>query len=354
MQEVGSVVEITSPGPQGAAGIQGPQGPAGPQGAQGPQGTTGLQGPKGDKGDTGNQGAAGADGAQGPQGPAGDDAVWNFTGSYNGGASYAIGDVATYDGRTWYRTHSNGGNVGDTPSEGTFWTLIAEKGGTGATGPQGANGAPGATGPQGPQGPQGVVGATGPAGPTGATGPAGPGVAAGGTSGQVLIKNSAANYDSTWSSLLTVQGLTLSTVTQGSVIFAGANGQLSQDNQGFNWENTSKSLSVSSSFQERVTNGTFTGSATGWTLPTGWSYSSNSVTHNANGTGGLTQAISMSPGERFEVTLTLSNVTSGGVSITVAGGYVGAASTNGTFTFRGVVTTTSSGITITHLLLELV
>ena len=343
VQEVGSTLELTAPGPQGATGSQGP---AGAQGPKGDTGDTGPQGPAGANGAAGPQGPAGATGATGPQGPAGDDAVWNFTGSYNGGASYAIGDVATYDGRTWYRTHSNGGNVGDTPSEGTFWTLIAEKGATGATGatgPQGANGATGATGPQGVAGP---TGGTGPAGATGATGAAGPGVAAGGTSGQVLIKNSAANYDTTWSSLLTVQGLTLSTVTQGSVLFAGAGGLLSQDNQNFNWENTSKSLSVSSSFQERVTNGSFTGSSSGWTLSTGWAYLSNAVTHNANGTGGLTQAISMSPGERFEVTLTLSNVTSGGVSITVAGSYVGAASTNGTFVFRGVVTTTSSGITI--------
>jgi fibronectin-binding autotransporter adhesin len=47
---------------------------------------------------------------------------------------------------------------------------------------------------QGPQGPKG---------PTGATGAAGPGVATGGTTGQVLIKNSGANYDTSWSSSLT-------------------------------------------------------------------------------------------------------------------------------------------------------
>lgn len=132
----------------------------------------------------------------------------------------------------------------------------------------------------------------------------------------------------------------------GGVTFGGTTGLITQDNRNLNWENTNKWLSVSSSFQERVTNGSFTGSASGWTLPTGWSYSANSVSHNTNGTGGLTQPISMSPGERFEVTLTLSNVTVGGVSITVAGSFVGSASTNGTFVFRGIVTTTSSGITI--------
>ena len=47
----------------------------------------------------------------------------------------------------------------------------------------------GDTGPQGPQGKQG---------PTGATGPAGPGVATGGTTGQVLVKKSNANFDTEW------------------------------------------------------------------------------------------------------------------------------------------------------------
>ena len=47
----------------------------------------------------------------------------------------------------------------------------------------------------------GGVGPQGPAGPTGAQGPAGAagqGVPAGGTTGQVLAKNSAANYDTGW------------------------------------------------------------------------------------------------------------------------------------------------------------
>jgi hypothetical protein len=45
---------------------------------------------------------------------------------------------------------------------------------------------------QGPQGPRGLTGATG------ATGAAGTGVPAGGTSGQVLTKNSSTNYDTYW------------------------------------------------------------------------------------------------------------------------------------------------------------
>lgn len=55
-----------------------------------------------------------------------------------------------------------------------------------------------AEGLTGPTGPTGATGVTGPTGPTGSTGPTGPGVASGGTAGQILSKNSATNYDTTW------------------------------------------------------------------------------------------------------------------------------------------------------------
>lgn len=69
-----------------------------------------------------------------PQGEPGADALWNFTGAYNLGLPYAVGDVATYNGETWYRINANGGNLGDTPSEGTFWTKLAAKGADGGGG----------------------------------------------------------------------------------------------------------------------------------------------------------------------------------------------------------------------------
>ena len=95
------------------------------------------------KGADGNDGAAGVDGndgTDGNDGAAGADALWNFTGAYNPGLPYAVGDVATYNGETWYRVNSNGGNVGDTPSEGAFWTRIAQKGLDGTDGGDGADG----------------------------------------------------------------------------------------------------------------------------------------------------------------------------------------------------------------------
>lgn len=167
-------------GPKGDTGDAGPQGPpglkgdAGDVGPQGPQGVQGVAGVKGDQGDVGPQGPAGAKGDQGDPGPAGAEALWTFRGAYSGGAAYAVGDVATFNGQLWYRLNSNGGNVGDTPSEGTFWTLLAAKGDQGDVGPQGIQGPAGAKGDQGDTGPQGIQGIQGPAGAKGDQGDVGP------------------------------------------------------------------------------------------------------------------------------------------------------------------------------------
>jgi hypothetical protein len=107
--------------------------------------------PKGSQGTQGEQGPAGS------TGPAGDDALWNYTGAYNLGASYAVGDVVTYNGELFYRKHSNGGNSGDTPfAASSFWDLLAAKGEQGPAGPTGSTGAQGVAGPAGPQGPAGT------------------------------------------------------------------------------------------------------------------------------------------------------------------------------------------------------
>jgi hypothetical protein len=82
-------------------------------------------------------GTPGAPGPAGSNGADGADALWNYTGEYNGGASYAVGDLVTYDGQLWYRANANGGNVGDTPSQGYIWNLLAAKGADGTNGSSG-------------------------------------------------------------------------------------------------------------------------------------------------------------------------------------------------------------------------
>lgn len=95
----------------------------------------------------------------------------------------------------------------------------------GTPGPQGPQGPQGETGPQGPQGPAGADGVTptigengnwylgeadtgkpsrgekGEQGAQGLPGPTGPGVPTGGTTGQVLSKNSDSDYDTVWKTL---------------------------------------------------------------------------------------------------------------------------------------------------------
>lgn len=77
----------------------------------------------------------------------------------------------------------------------------ALKGDPGPQGPAGPKGEPGPRGEQGPQGPKGDTGPQGETGPVGATGPQGDpgvGVPPGGASGQVLAKESDADYETHW------------------------------------------------------------------------------------------------------------------------------------------------------------
>lgn len=121
-------------GPQGIQGETGPQGIQGEVGPQGIQGETGPQGIQGETGPQGIQGETGPQGIQGETGADGADALWNYTGEYDDGLSYAVGDVVTYSGETFYRKDANGGNVGDIPVDGSlFWDLLAAKGEDGAT-----------------------------------------------------------------------------------------------------------------------------------------------------------------------------------------------------------------------------
>lgn len=142
----------TSNGDGGEPGPPGPQGPAGPQGLQGepgPAGADGAPGPQGEQGVQGELGPAGLPGTDssvpGPQGPAGP-----------AGADSTV---------------------------------------PGPQGPKGDKGDPGAIGQQGAPGVQGPKGDTG---NTGAQGLTGPGVAAGGSTGQVLVKASSTDYATSW------------------------------------------------------------------------------------------------------------------------------------------------------------
>ena len=148
-----------------AVGPQGPPGPKGDTGEVGPAGPQGTQGIPGAQGETGPAGPKGDPGPQGLQGPQGEQGLVGATGA---------------------------------------------QGPTGPPGPQGIQGATGEIGPQGPQGLKGdpgATGATGPQGDPGPTGPPGQGVPTGGATGQVLTKQSGADYATLWSTPITQEAL---------------------------------------------------------------------------------------------------------------------------------------------------
>lgn len=149
--------------------VRGPKGDQGDQGIQGEDGYVGAdgrsayevavdngfvgteeqwleylrQGPKGDKGDKGDTGATGPQGPQGIPGQDGADALWDFRGEFSEINSYAVGDVVTYAGQTWYCIVASGPS--STPGSGN-WTLLAAKGSQGDVGPQGEQGVQGEAG----------------------------------------------------------------------------------------------------------------------------------------------------------------------------------------------------------------
>ena len=248
----------------GPEGPQGQRGPAGPQGPQGPIGNIGLTGPKGEKGDTGPRGIQGEQGPkgetgsvgpQGEQGPRGDsfritDVLDNIT---------LLPEPSTVTNNFAYLVEKDAGGVQYEDGAHLFILLVGNNTWTdngpfsGVAGPQGPQGV------QGEQGLQGIQGETGspfqiydtlesfaslpePAtvtnnnvylilkdeegnvfpiphiavllvasqnwydvGPMGTQGPKGDtgwGVPEGGAVGQVLVKNSDTDYDTSWKTLI--------------------------------------------------------------------------------------------------------------------------------------------------------
>lgn len=104
--------------------------------------------------------------------------------------------------------------------------------------------------------------------------------------------------------------------------------------------------------QNVLSNGTFTGGTTGWTLNTGWAYGTNNVQKNAAGTGTLAQTTTYTPEatRHYVVRYTISAFT---VSGTIQVGYAGATAPARTITSNGTyvdiieASSTSTSFTIT-------
>lgn len=79
---------------------------------------------------------------------------------------------------------------------------------------------------------------------------------------------------------------------------------------------------------EKVTNGAFTGNATGWTLGTGWAYGTNNVTHTGGNTANMSQDTGEVAGETYLVSFIVGAPTGiitvkGNVQVTIGGAVAG-------------------------------
>jgi len=90
----------------------------------------------------------------------------------------------------------------------------------------------------------------------------------------------------------------LTTAQVGGIPFVSA------DNTFTGLQSFQASASAATFGDNLVTNGTFTGSATGWTLGDGWTYGTDNVVATASAAGTLTQAISVTSGRQYYIELT--------------------------------------------------
>lgn len=121
-----------------------------------------------------------------------------------------------------------------------------------------------------------------------------------------------------------------------AVAYGSAVGAISTDN-GTSWTEVPLAPNV-------VINGTFTGNADGWTLAAGWAYGTNAITHTSGGGVGTvvpTPALTIVASTQYQVTYTISGVTTGSVTVSIGGTNGTSRSTNGTFT--EVITSTNTG-----------
>jgi hypothetical protein len=100
---------------------------------------------------------------------------------------------------------------------------------------------------------------------------------------------------------------------------------------------------------ELLTNGGFTGSATGWTLGAGWAYGSNKITCTPGSSAGFSQGgLSIASGKTYRVQVTVTGRTAGVIQA-VIGGYVSQElSTNESFTLYITTSTSGSSLAFTN------
>ena len=129
-------------------------------------------------------------------------------------------------------------------------------------------------------------------------------------------------------------------------------GAFDSDSGNFFWDKTNhRSITKGSVNSEKVASGDFS-SGLGWVTTSGWTVSGGIATHGSNGTGTLSQSASVmttrpEPGRLHVFTYTISGLTTGSVTPTIAGTALQTRSADGTYTEYFVPTNVSLGIVFT-------
>ena len=103
--------------------------------------------------------------------------------------------------------------------------------------------------------------------------------------------------------------------------------------------------STSAQILSNVINGTFSGSAAGWTVGAAWTYNSNAVDKNSDGVTTLSQTTPVAPiaGRTYAITYTISNFTVAGTITVGFGGATAPARTLANGTYTELITAVGTG-----------
>ena len=102
-----------------------------------------------------------------------------------------------------------------------------------------------------------------------------------------------------------------------------------------------------SAITDLVSNGTFTGVTTDWTLGAGWAYETNDVRRSASTVTTMTQAMSTTPSFPYIVVYTISSYSAGGVTVSLGGTDGTQRTANGTYTETITPVNSTSGLVFT-------
>jgi hypothetical protein len=239
----GCIIYAGSSGTSGTSGIDGIIGSSGTSGTTGTSGTSGVDGNF--FGSSGTSGTSGVNGSSGQTGSAGTSGTSGVNGS---------------SGQTGSAGTSGTSGVSGTSGTSGLNGVNGTSGVNGINGSSGTSGASGTSGTSGVNGTSGTSGTSGSSGTSGTSGTTGAGLAAGGTTGQILAKVDAVDYNTQWIDNYTEDVRTTVKATEPilkgqAVYISGADGANSLVSLASNIGDITSATTIGLAMQNLATNG---------------------------------------------------------------------------------------------------